>query len=86
MPIRRDAKSPPTKSKARKEGRGKYPPKKSKISAKSQQKMAEARSLTRRWTPIERSRLFEGLRKFGKDWNKVTAHVGGERDIASVRS
>lgn len=30
---------------------------------------------TRRWTKLERERLLEGLRLYGKQWNKVAAYV-----------
>ena len=34
-----------------------------------------------RWTKDELEKLFEGLRKFGKDWQKIADHVGSKDAI-----
>ena len=43
------------------------------------------RSTASRWTKDELEKLFEGLRKFGKDWQKIANYVGS-RDAISTRS
>ena len=42
------------------------------------------RSMKARWTKDELEKLFEGLRKFGKDWQKIADYVGS-RDAISTR-
>lgn len=37
------------------------------------------------WTPTEKQLFEEGLEKYGRDWEKVVAHIG-TRDMCSVRS